>query len=94
MAVHNLIKMKIKQTKMNFFCLHFNLVFSRNSLTTHVLQKYVLEKLTSYWGDVTFCLYRTSDNSSIFAIPLDFEIARLTCCSGEVVKSVFFYYYF
>ena len=43
MAVHNVIKVEIKQTKMNFFCLHFNHVFSRNSLTTYVLQKYVLE---------------------------------------------------
>ena len=48
MVVHNLIKVEIKQTKMNFFCLLFNPVFSRNSLTTHVLQKYVLEKLNMY----------------------------------------------
>ena len=48
MAVHTVIKVGIKQTKMNFFCLHFNLVFSRNSLTTHVLQKYALEKLNMY----------------------------------------------
>ena len=47
MAVHNIIKVEIK-TKMNFFCLHFNSVFSRNSLTTHVLQKDVLEKLNMY----------------------------------------------
>ena len=40
MAVHNiLIKVEIKQTKMNLFYLHFNPVFSRNSLTTHVLHK-------------------------------------------------------
>ena len=44
MAVHNVIKVEIKQTKMNFFCLNFNPVFSRNILTTHELQKYVLEK--------------------------------------------------
>ena len=48
MAVHNVIKIDIQQTKMNFFFLHFNPVFSRNSLTTHVLQKYVLEKLNMY----------------------------------------------
>ena len=48
MAVHNIIKLEIKQAKMNFFCLHFNPVFSRNRLTTHVLQKYVLEKLNMY----------------------------------------------
>ena len=48
MAVHSVIKVEIKQTKMNLFCLHFNPVFSRNSLTTHVLQKYVLEKLNMY----------------------------------------------
>ena len=48
MAVHNVIRVEIKQTKMNFFCLHFNLVFRRNSLTTHVMQKYVLEKLNMY----------------------------------------------
>ena len=33
MAVHNVIKVEIKRAKMNFFCLHFNPVFSRNSLT-------------------------------------------------------------
>ena len=43
MAVHNVIKVEIKQTEMNFFCLYFYPVFSRNSLTTYVLQKYVLE---------------------------------------------------
>ena len=48
MAVHNVIKVEIKQTKMNFFCLHLNLVFSRDSLATHVLQMYVLEKLNVY----------------------------------------------
>ena len=48
MAVHNIIKVEIKQTKMDFYCLHFNLVFSKNSLTTHILQKYVLEKLKMY----------------------------------------------
>ena len=48
MAVYNEIKVEIKQTKMNFFCLYFNPVFSRKSLTTHVLQKYVLEKLNMY----------------------------------------------
>ena len=54
MAVHNVIEMEIKQTKMNFFCLHFYLFFSMNSLTTHVMQKYVLEKgvraLRGYFG--------------------------------------------
>ena len=48
MVAHNVIKMEIKQTKMNSFCLHFYQVFSRNSFTTHVLQKYVLEKLNMY----------------------------------------------
>ena len=48
MAVHNIIEVETKQTKMNFFSLHFNPVFSRNSLTTHVLQEYVLEKLNLY----------------------------------------------
>ena len=48
MAVDSVIKVEIKQTPMNLFCLHFNPVFSRNSLTTHVLQKHVLEKLNMY----------------------------------------------
>ena len=48
MAVHNVIKVEIKQTIMNFYCHHFYPVFSRNSLTTHVMQKYVLEKLNMY----------------------------------------------
>ena len=48
MAVHNVLKVEIKQTKMIFFCLHFDPAFSRNSLTTHVLQKYVMEKMNMY----------------------------------------------
>ena len=48
MAVHNVNKVEIKQTKINFLGLHLNQVFSRNSLTKHVLQKYVLEKLNMY----------------------------------------------
>ena len=84
MAVHNVTKVEIKQTKMYLFCLHLNPVFSRNSLTTHVLKKYVLEKfehvhhigVTSHFAYVELRITR-----SIFAIPLDFEIARLTCIS-------------
>ena len=41
MAVHNVIKVEVK-TKINLFCLHFYPVFSRNSLTTYVLQKICL----------------------------------------------------
>ena len=81
MAVHSVIKVEIKQTKMNLFCLHFNQVFSRNSLTTHVLQKCLGEiehvhhiGVTSHFAYVELRITR-----SIFAIPLDFEIARLTC---------------
>ena len=48
MAVHNVIKMEIKKTKMNFFCLHYYPVFSRNSFTAHVLQKHAVEKLNMY----------------------------------------------
>ena len=48
MAVHNVTKVEIKQTKMNFVCLHFYLAFCRNSLTTHALKKYVFEKLNMY----------------------------------------------
>ena len=68
MAIHTVIKVGIKQTKMIFFCLHFNPVFSRNSLTTHVLQKYPWRNwtCTSYLGDVTFCLCQTSVNSKYF----------------------------
>ena len=69
---------------MNFFCLHFNPVFSRNSLATHVLQKYVLEKLTMYiiLGVTSYFAYvELRITRSIFAIPLDFEIAWLTCTS-------------
>ena len=82
MAVHNVIQVEIKQTKMNFFCLHFNPVFSRNSLTTHVLQKYVLEKIehVHHIGVSShFAYVEPRITRSIFAIPLDFEIARLTC---------------
>ena len=82
MAVHNVIKVEIKQSKMNFLCIHFNTVFSRNSLTTLVLQKYVLEKLNMYNHiGVTshFAYVELRITRSIFAIPLDFEIARLTC---------------
>ena len=100
MAVYNVIKVEIKQTacKMNFFCLHFNPGFRRSSLTTHVLQKYVLEKLnmyiimlvTSHFAYVELRLTR-----SIFAIPLDFEIARLTCicmCKLQIDDVVVYLY--
>ena len=73
MSVHNVIKVEIKQTKMNFFCLHFNPVFSRNSLTTHVLHVHHIGVM-SHFAYVELRITR-----SIFAIPLDFEIARLTC---------------
>ena len=84
MVVHNVVKVEIKQTKMDFCCLHFYPAFSRNSLTTHVLQKYVLEKLNMYiiiFIEVTshFAYVELRITRSILAIPLDFEIARLTC---------------
>ena len=64
------IKMKIKQLKIFFFCLYFNPVLSRNSFTTctSVLQMYIVGNLVQrnstcilYFGDVTFWLCRTSD---------------------------------
>ena len=79
MAVHNVIKVAIKQTKMNFFCLHFNPVFSRNSLTTHLLQKYVFEHVHHIGVTSHFAYVELRITRSIFAIPLDFEITRLTC---------------
>ena len=67
-----LIKMGIKQLK-RFFCLYFNPVLSRNSFTTSVLQMYIVGNLVQrnstcilYFGDVTFWLCRTSDNSKYF----------------------------
>ena len=67
------IKMEIKQLKRFFFCLYFNPVLSRNSFTTSVLQMYIIENLIQqnstcimYFGDVTFWLCRTSDNSKYF----------------------------
>ena len=36
MAVHNVIKVEQKQTKIKFFCLHFYPVFSRNIWTSRV----------------------------------------------------------
>ena len=71
------LKMEIKQLKRFFFCLYFNPVLSRNSFTTSVLQMYIVgnpvqQNLTCilYFGDVTFWLCRTSDNSKFFS---DFE---------------------
>ena len=69
------IKMKIKQLKIFFFCLYFNLVLSRNSFTTctSVLQMYIIGNLVQwnstcilYFGDDTFWLCRTSDISKYF----------------------------
>ena len=82
MAVHNIIKVEIKQTKINFFCLHLNLVFNRNSLTTQCTAKVCLGEIehmhhievTSHFAYVELRITR-----SIFTIPLDFEIGRLTC---------------
>ena len=82
MVGHNVIKMETKQTKMNFFCLHFYQVFSRNSFTTHVLQKYILGEIehVHHIGVTShFAYVKLRITGSIFAIPLDFEIARLTC---------------
>ena len=90
------IKMEIKQLKIFFFCLYFNPVLSRNSFTTSVLQMYMnivgdLVQRNStcilYFGDVTFWLCRTSDNSGISSIPLDFEITRLTCISDSISQN-------
>ena len=75
--------MEIKQLKRFFFCLYFNPVLSRNSFTTSVLQMYIGGNLvqlnsfilvTSHFGYVELRI-----TQSIFSIPLDFEIKRLTC---------------
>ena len=75
------IKMEIKQLKRFFFCHYFNLVLSRNSYTTSILQMYIVGNLVQrnstcilYFGYVELRITR-----SIFSIPLDFEITRLTC---------------
>ena len=80
--------MEIKQLKRFFFCLYFNPVLRRNSFTTSVLQMYIVGNLvqqnstcilysvTSHFGYVELWITR-----SIFFIPLDFEITRLTCMS-------------
>ena len=69
------IKMKIKQLKIFFFCLYFNPVLSRTSFTTctSVLQMYIVGNLVQrnstcilYFGDVTFWLCRTSAISKYF----------------------------
>ena len=67
--------MEIKQLKRFFFCLYFNPVLSRNSFTTSVLQMYIVGNLVQqnltcilYFGDVTFWLCRTLDNSKFFLI--------------------------
>ena len=88
MAVRNVIKMEIKQTKMNFFSLHFYPFLSRNSFTTRVLQKIVLEKLNMYiiiiWVTSNFAYVELRITRSIFDIPMDFEIARLTCTHARL----------
>ena len=75
------IKMEIKQLKRFFFCHYFNLVLSRNSYTTSILQMYIVGNLVQrnstcilYFGYVELRITR-----NIFSIPLDFEITRLTC---------------
>ena len=69
------IKIEIKQLKRFFFCLYFNPVLSRNSFTTctSVLQMYIVGNPVQqnstcilYFGDVTFRLCRTLDNSKYF----------------------------
>ena len=77
MAVCNIIKVEIKQTKMNFFCLHFNPVFSRKSTAKVCLGE--IEYLHHIWVTSHFAYVELRITRSIFAIPLDFEIARLTC---------------
>ena len=78
--------MEIKQLKRFFFSLYFNPVLRRNSFTTSVLQKYIGGNLVQRIQHV-YCILVTSHfgyvelriTRSIFSIPLDFEITRLTC---------------
>ena len=86
------IKTEIKQLKRFFFCLYFNPVLSRNSFTTSVLQMYIVGNLVQqnstcilYFGYVTSGYVELRITRSIFSIPLDFEITRLTCICNKTL---------
>ena len=85
MISRDIIKMEIAQTKMNFFCLHFYLVFSRNSFTTlyYTCTAKVclgeIEHVHHIWVTSHFANVELRITQSIFSIPLDFETVRLTC---------------
>ena len=82
------IKIEIKRLKRFFFCLYFNPVLSRNSpsllrlyckcisqeIWFNEIQHVYCILVTSHFGYVELRITR-----SIFSIPLDFEITRLTC---------------
>ena len=77
----HVIKVEIKRTKMIFFAF-ISIQFSVGTVWLHMYCKSMSWRnwsCTSYWGDVTFAYVELLITRSIFAIPLDFEIARLTC---------------
>ena len=77
----HVIKVEIKRTKMIFFAF-ISIRFSVGTVWLHMYCNSMSWRnwsCTSYWGDVTFAYVELRITRSIFAIPLDFEIARLTC---------------
>ena len=77
MVVHNVIKVEIKQTKMNFICLPFKEQFDYTCTAKVCLGE--IEHVHQIGVTSHFAYVELRISRSIFAIPLDFEIARLTC---------------
>ena len=95
------IKMEIKQLKRFFFCLYFNPVLSRNSFTTRLYCKCISKEIWFNKIQHVYCILVTSlfgyvelrITRSIFSIPLDFEITRLTCISFNSIRDLFNFFY-
>ena len=89
-----IIKVEIKQTKMIFFCLHFNPVFTMNTEFDYTCTATVclgeIEHVHHIGMTSHFVYVERRITRSTFAIPLDFEIARLTCILWCSVTSVLY----
>ena len=84
MAVHNVIKVEIKQTKMNFLLSSFLSGLQYKQLDYTCTAKVCLGEieLVQHIGVTSYFAYvELQITQSIFAIPLDFEIVRSTCIS-------------
>ena len=91
MAVYSVINVEIKQTKMNLFCFHLKSSFQYKQFDYTCTAKVCHGEIEYvYHIGVTshFAYVELRKTWSIFAIPLDFEIARLTWNHNLTLKKI------